>query len=502
MAGNSASAPSLERLREWMAVLEDLDGAAHLLDWDRETLMPPTGSDGRGHQLATLHTLRHRQVLADGIHGDLDRLESHADLPDADRANVRLARREIERARRVPEPLVRETSEAVSTCIGVWLATRESADFATFAPHLARVIALSRETGLAMAVGDEPYDALLDRYEPGATTAMIEGLFGRLRGELATIVDGIDRSAPDPPPVFTARRWPAATQIALAHDIARRMGFDLESGLIGESAHPFTNSPHAGDVRFTTRLRADDPTANVLVTLHELGHALYLQGLPSELCRTLAYSSPSLGADESQSRFIENHVGRRLAFWESLHPLLREHFGTIMDGVEADELHRSVTRVRPDWCRVDADEVTYDLHIVLRFDLELAMIRGELDVADLPDAWDEGMRRLLGVTPAHPGQGCMQDIHWAFGLIGYFPTYTLGNIYAAQLAEALEEAEGPLDDLIRAGAFDVILGFMRERVHRFGSVFPTAELMERATGKPFSPDPFLSRIRRLAAASA
>jgi carboxypeptidase Taq len=235
------------------------------------------------------------------------------------------------------------------------------------------------------------------------------------------------------------------------------------------------------------------------VTLHEAGHALYAQGLPAAYARTLLYASASLGADESQSRFFENHVGRRLSFWEHVHPTFVARFGASMDGLGPQDMVRAITRVQPGWCRVDADEVTYDLHIILRFELELALIRGSLTVADLPGAWREASQRLLGVTPSGDAEGCMQDIHWAWGMFGYFPTYTLGNIYAAQLAEALEATEGPIDDLIRAGRLDVVLRFMRTRIHNAGCCVPTRVLMERATGGPFNTDPFLRRVTQLAA---
>lgn len=481
-----------------MALIHDLQGAARLLDWDRETLMPESGAQARGRIVATLHALRHRELLRDGVSDDIALLEEHGDLSIAERAMVRLARREHDRAVRVPEDLVRATSEATSEAVSAWLAARADADFAAFAPSLERVVDLTRQTGEAIGTGVEPYDALLDTFEPNTTTAQLEALFGELRGELSAIVDGVDPEGTRGPEPFADRSWPAAAQLTVAEGLARMIGFDLEAGLIAQSAHPFTGSPHAGDTRFTTRLTEHDPTGNVLVTMHELGHALYAQGLPDEFDRTLLFGSPSLGADESQSRFFENHVGRRQAFWELIHPLFTTHFGSAMEGLGPEAFHRAVTRVERGWCRVDADEVTYDLHIALRFELELALIRDDLRVADLPGAWTEGMQRLLGVTPAHDGQGCLQDIHWAWGMFGYFPTYTLGNIYAAQLAEALEREKGPLDELVRAGALDVVLTFMRDRVHRHGDTYPTDELMRRATGARFSTAPFISRIRSLA----
>jgi carboxypeptidase Taq len=500
LARPSSTQAARERITAWMGTLADLEGAERLLDWDRETLMPPPGAAARGHVTATLRALRHRELVRPGIAEDLA-AASDASGPDGpERAILRLAVREVERARRLPEDLVRASSQAASDAVAAWLACRPRADFAGFAPRLARVVELARQTGEALEIGAEPYDGLLDDYEPGMTTGRLEELFAEIRRVLTGIVDGVE-PAPSTPPAFAGRRFDDAAQLQVARDVASLVGFDLEAGVVGLSAHPFTDSPHAGDVRFTTRPVADDPTANVLVAMHEVGHALYAQNLDPALERTLAHRAPSLGADESQSRFFENHVGRRRAFWEAIHPLLERRLGSAMDGLGPDALHAAVTRVARGWCRVDADEVTYDLHILLRFELELALIRGDLLVGDLPDAWRERMRGLLGVTPTDDAQGCMQDIHWAWAMFGYFPTYTLGNVYAAQLAAALEQELGPLDETIRAGAFDRILGFMRERVHRPGATLATDDLMLRATGTAFDTGPFLARIRALAGAA-
>ena len=484
------------RFGQWMATLYDLHGVSRLLDWDRETLMPAKGAEARGQQVGTLRAVRHSESLRDGVDEDMALIEAQGDPSDAERAMISLARHERERARRVPEALVRAHGEAQSVGLTAWLANREAGDFAAFAPALTKVVALTREIGEALQIGSEPYDGLLDDYEPDTTTAELESLFGELGPKLAAIV--ADASPTPPTTPFAGRDWPDAAQLAVAEDIARMVGFDMDAGLIARSAHPFTDTPHRGDVRFTTRITPDDPSANVLVTLHEAGHALYAQGLPEAYDRTLLYTSASLGADESQSRFFENHVGRRLSFWEHLHPVFVTRFGASMNGLRPQDMVRAVTRVQRSWCRVDADEVTYDLHIILRFELELALIRGSLAVADLPEAWRDTSQRLLQVTPANNAQGCMQDIHWAWGMFGYFPTYTLGNIYAAQLAEALEATEGPIDDLLRAGGLDVVLRFMRTRVHEMGRRLPTRVLMQQATGRPFSTAPFLRRVAQLA----
>ncbi len=304
---------------------------------------------------------------------------------------------------------------------------------------------------------------------------------------------------------------PGASCAQTAADLAAALRAQLPAAIkVKDSANPpiigaatgsadvLVGDPLTQNVRVTVET-SDDPTQNVLVTLHEVGHALYSQGHPTDLARTLAHASPSLGAEESQARFYENHVGRELALWEFLTPTLRRRFGAAMDGIDGAALHRSVSQVTRGWCRVDADELTYDLHIALRFSLELALIRGTLDVVDLPDAWNDGMERLLGVRPDGNRQGCMQDIHWAWGSFGYFPTYTLGNIYAAQIREALEADLGPIPSLIQSERLSDITAYLHERIHSHGSILSTGELMLQATGQAFSVEPFLRRAQRLAA---
>lgn len=480
-----------------MGVIDDLAGAARMLEWDRETSMPDGASTGRGHQVATLHALRHREVVAPGIDEIIDEAATTADLTPAEHAMISQARRERQRGLRVPEALVRELSAATNASVSSWLEHRQTGDFAAFAPALRRVVEAVREWGTALAVGDEPYDGLLDEHEPGMRTADLEPIFDRLTREVSALITTVPER-PEPP-TFAGRTWADDAQFALAHDIARMVGFRFDTGLIALSAHPFTTSPHIGDVRFTTRITANDPTQNVLVTLHELGHAMYSQGHPAEHARTLVYTSPSLGAEESQARFLENHVGRNPALWETLAPMMATRFGPAMDAITATDMHRATTRVSKGWIRVDADELTYDLHIALRFQLELALVRGTLDVADLPEAWNDGLQRLLGIGAPTNRDGCMQDIHWAWGSFGYFPTYTLGNIYAAQISETLEAELGTIGEILERGEFRAITEYLRERIHRHGSIMSTPQLMKQATGHEFSLEPFLRRAARLAA---
>ena len=480
-------------LTEWMGTLADLAGTAGLLGWDRETLMPPGGSEGRARQLGTLAALRHREIVRPDIAEPLAAFQERSGLDDDTRGMLRLAARERERALRIPESLVRELSEACSRCVSAWADARAADDFSAYAGPLALVVSLKRQEADAIAVGDEHYDSLLDEFEPGARAADLEPVFADLRARLSPLVAA---AAERPPVELPPREWSPHGQMAIAHEIARLMGFDATSGVIALSAHPFTSSPHRGDVRFTTRLMPDSPIGSISAVLHELGHALYEQGFPGEVVGTPLYDAPSLGAHESQSRFWENQIGHTLAFWEQIEPAMRRLFPEAMSGLDAGLLHRAARAVQPSLIRVEADEVTYNLHIVLRFQIELALIRGDLQVADLPAAFSDGMQDLLGFRPPSDALGAMQDIHWADGLFGYFPTYSLGNLYAAQLAEVAEVELGGLERAVAEGRFAEILGFMRERVHRHGARLPTRELMRRATGVELGSDALIAHLER------
>jgi carboxypeptidase Taq len=489
----SPTSPHWPALTEWMGTLSDLSGTQMLLGWDRETLMPPAGAEWRARQMGTLATLNHREIVREDMGEVLEGLAGDPGMDDDARAMVRLVKHDRDRAVRVPEALVREISETCSRCVSAWAEARRANDYAAYAAPLRQVVRLKQEEAEAIGIGDEPYDALLDAYEPGARAADLEPVFAELRARLTPLVE---RATDRDPAVLPERDWGEGAQMELAHEIARMVGFDESAGVIAKSVHPFTSSPHRGDVRFSTRLARESPLSNISAVLHELGHALYEQGFPGSAVRTPVYDAPSLGAHESQSRFWENQVGHTQAFWERLEPALRRLFPDAMPGIDAGLLHRAARVVRPSLIRVEADEVTYNLHIVLRFELELALVRGDLDVDDLPLAFSDAMERLLGIRPPTDALGAMQDIHWADGLFGYFPTYTLGNLYAAQLAEAAERDLGPIEVAVAEGRLGDLLSFMRERVHRHGARFPTAELMRRATGVELSSDALVSHLER------
>ncbi|MCB9010869.1 MAG: carboxypeptidase M32 [Actinobacteria bacterium] len=481
---------------DWIGTLSDLSGTLSLMGWDRETLMPPGGADGRARHMGTLSTLHHRELVRPDMAGVLDEVANDDGLDAAQRRQVELAMRHRSKAERLPESLVRDLSEATSRSVNVWIETRNTGDYPAYAQALAEVVRLKRAAAALLSDGGEPYDALLDDFEPGAHAASLEPIFDELVAAIPPLVDDAASRAPAPLP---GRTWPAEAQLALGHDLAEMIGYDLGRGFIGRSAHPVTMTIGRGDVRFTTRIDTGNPLINIGTVMHEAGHALYEQGFPADAWRSPLQDAPSMGAHESQSRFWENHIGRRPQFWARIEPMLRARFPEAMADLDVGRFADAAVDVRPSLIRTEADEVTYNLHIALRFTLELGLVRGDLEVEALPSEWRRLTTELLGLQPEHDGQGVMQDIHWAEGLFGYFPTYTLGNLYAAQLAEAADRDLGGLDAAIAAGRFADILSFMRTRVHVHANLRPTDELMRDATGAPLGTRPLIDHLTRVVA---
>lgn len=487
MTGNTA----WNRASTWMRTLADLDGASAVLEWDRETIMPPGAAESRGSQLATLATLRHRALVDPRIN---DVLAVLADDDDPVRRGcARQAERERRRALTMPEDLVRALTEASSRGVAVWSIARPAADVNAWLDALRPLIALTREQADHLAGGGDRYDALLDIYEPGTTYASLAPAMDALATRIRPLVQELAGRGGPPLPSAT---WDDREQIAFGAALAEQIGFDPTRGLVGRTAHPVTMSLGAGDTRLSTRVDPTDPLSSIMAIMHEGGHALYDQGIPAEWRATLVGDAPSLGAHESQSRFFENHLGRSPAFWERLSPDLARAFPQAARGLVPTDYVRALNRVERSPVRVESDEVTYDLHILLRARLERALIMGELEVEDLPGAFDDGLYDLLGVRPESARDGAMQDIHWAAGIIGYFPTYTLGNLYAAALAAVFEREVGPIDDVLRAEGFAPFLTFMRDRVHRHGRIMDTPELMRIATGHDLSVEPFMQHLTR------
>jgi len=474
-----------------------LASCSALLIWDEQTYLPRGGSSYRGDQMALLAGLHHERATDPTLADLLAAVEGSdlvADPTSAEAANVREWRRTYDRVRRMPRSLVEELARVTTVAQGVWVAARRDNDFAAFRPSLETIVALKRQEGDCLAqAGGTPYDALLDEYEPGARGADLTRLFEALRGELVPLVAAIagsDRSPMTLPP----GDYPISSQRIFGETVAAALGFDFERGRLDTTAHPFCSGIGPGDCRITTRFDPTDLLDGFFSILHEVGHGLYEQGVDPDHAGTPMGEAVSLGVHESQSRLWENGVGRSRAFWEYWLPFARRIFREPLHATQLDGLYASVNRVEPSLIRVQADEATYNLHILIRFELEQALIGGNLAVGDLPAAWNAKYRDFLGITPPDDASGCLQDIHWAAGLIGYFPTYTLGNLYAAQLRNRAEVDLGGLDPAVASGDFAPLLAWLRTKIHRQGQRHPAAALIEHATGATLDHRPLIRSL--------
>jgi carboxypeptidase Taq len=477
-----------------------LASCSSLLGWDEQTYMPRGGVENRGNQMALLAGLHHEKATDPKIGALLGELED-SDLvrdPDSTAAvNVREIRRDFDRRTKLPRSLVEEMARTTSLAQQEWVLARQHGDFPHFRPWLEKIVHLKRREAECLGGGTITYDALLDEYEPGARSEEIARLFSTLRRELVPLVEAIlgSRVRPDPSALRHADAYPIDRQRIFGEVVAGAIGFDFRRGRIDTTAHPFCTGIGPGDCRITTRYQHDDFSDALFGILHEAGHGMYDQGLDPEHAGTPMGEAVSLGVHESQSRLWENAVGRSRPFWTHVFPLARRIFHRALADVALDDFLFAVNRVEPSLIRVQADEVTYNLHVLLRFELEQALLSGDLPVGDVPDAWNQAMRRLLGLTPPGDADGCLQDIHWSAGLFGYFPTYTLGNLYAAQLFARAREELGDLDAAFARGDFAGLLDWLRSRIHRQGRRYRPAQLIEHATGAPPDPRPLIDALR-------
>lgn len=481
-------------LEDRFRTIADVEGALAVLHWDTQVMMPAGGAEVRAEQVATLERIGH-DLLIDPALGDLLAKAHDEDLEPWQAAN----RREMGRARlhatAVPGDLVMALARATSRAEMVWREARRDDDFARFRPALEEVVRLTREKAAAKAeaLGLDLYDALLDRFEPGMRTTGVDLLFDALQAALPPLLERVLDRQQGAAPLPLPGPLPMAQQKALGQQLMTALGFDFEHGRLDESLHPFCGGV-PGDHRLTARYE-DDVASGLMAILHETGHALYNGGLPEPWRRQPVAEPRSFAVHESQSLLVEMQVCRSLGFLTFLSPLLVEAYGRPGDPALApDNLHRRATRVARSLIRVDADEVTYPLHIILRYRLEQALIRGALPVADLPDAWSAGLRELVGVTPPDDRTGCLQDIHWAAGAFGYFPCYTLGALMAAQLFEALGKDLPDVGGQIAAGEFGGLLGWLRQNVHAHGSFLETDDLLAQATGRSLDATAFLGHL--------
>jgi carboxypeptidase Taq len=490
MQSPDGSSEALEALRARSAELHDIERMGFLVGWDQQVMMPPAGAQARSGVMETMERLAHERATHPALGTLLDELDPWAaeqPADDHDAALVRVMRRDYERASRVPVELATEIALAGSQAQPVWIEARATNDFALFAPYLERNLELRRRYAACFPEAEHPYDPLLDRFEPGMTAAAVRTVFERLRAGLVPLIEAI-AGAPEPPKL--PGPFPVERQREAALEIARSMGYDDDAWRLDGAVHPFASGIARTDVRVTTRY-AEDNITGLFATMHEVGHGLYEAGVEPAFERSILGTGVSLGVHESQSRMWENLVGRSRAFWSHWYPRVQEHFPEALQGVAMEDFHRAINTVHPTLIRVEADEATYSLHVILRFELELALGEGSLEVADLPEAWRTKMDELLGIEVPDDTRGALQDIHWAYGEFGYFPTYALGNMIAAQLWDSARADLPDLDDRIAAGELAPLREWLVEHVHRHGRVFEPAQLVQRATGAPLDPEPFL-----------
>ncbi|QCC52324.1 carboxypeptidase M32 [Halapricum salinum] len=488
---DATDAPQAYReLLEHYRRYSNLNKASGVLSWDQQVMMPEGGAPARSQQLSTLSGLQH-ELLTDEAVGDALEALADADLSDEQAAVVREIRREYERSDAVPQELVEEVTATASEAIEVWEGAKADSDFSQFAPTLEKLVELRREIAAHIDPDREPYAVLFEEYEPYLDLETAERVLTRLREELVPLIEDIGESDVTLPRAFDGGSYSTDAQESLSRDILDRLNYDWERGRLDTSSHPFTSGSQF-DCRVTTRFLEDDPLSALTATIHEFGHAFYNLGLSQDHYGDPLGESRDLSVHESQSRLWENHVGRSQPFWELIGDDVRETFD-----VDADDetLYEAANVVYDDnLIRVDADELTYHMHIIVRFEIERDLVNGDLDVEDVPEVWNDKYEQYLGIRPENDAEGCLQDIHWSYGNFGYFPTYTLGSVMAAQLYAAAEDDLGDLDGDIRAGEFEALQEWLRENVHRHGARYTTDELVEVATGESYTADYFLEYV--------
>jgi carboxypeptidase Taq len=487
-----------QQLEARFARLGALRDAAAVLSWDHSSMMPPGGARAREVQISTLELVCHELLTHPAVPDLLDAAAGQNDLDEWQRANLTEMHRRVRHASAVPERLVEALARQSLACEMQWREARPADDFARVRPALQQMLDLVRETAAAKAaaLGVSPYEALLDEWEPGGTTAHIDALFDALVGFLpALVAQVIDRQAAEPAPIRPEGPFPIEAQRAVALKLMAAIGFDFDHGRLDVSAHPFCGGT-PDDVRITTRYREDDFGRALMGVLHETGHAMYERGLPSDWRRQPVGRARSMSLHESQSLLIEMQACRSREFLEFVAPLLRKAFGGRGPGWDADNLYRLNTCVARSLIRVDADETTYPSHVILRYRLERAMIAGDLPLADLPGAWRDGMRELIGIEPATDRDGCLQDIHWYSGVWGYFPTYSLGALTAAQFFDAATRADPSIRPGIARGDFAPLMRWLRANVHERASSVPGPTIIRDATGAPLGVERFRAHLER------
>ncbi len=495
---------SLKALTERLLEIQHLSSAASVLSWDQETYMPAGGGAARADQLATLQTIAHDRFVSPEIEALLTQWIDPATGEPTDRdgdawneparALLREVWRDFSRAKKLPSDFVKRLGRESSIAQQVWTEARAKNDYPRFLPHLRTMVALKREEAGYLGYTHSPYDALLDTYEPGATVSQLQPLFAALRKRLVPLLERVLASPVAVDETVLFRSYDIGKQLDFSRVVLTAMGYDFERGRLDLAAHPFTTSFHPSDVRVTTRVYEKEFPVCLFSCIHEGGHGLYDQGLDPVHYGTPLGEALSLGIHESQSRLWENCVGRSRPFWRCFFPMLQQTFPEALAGVAQADFYAALNRVQRSLIRVEADELTYNLHIMLRFEIELDVIEGRSAVEDLPAIWKDKMKSYLGVVPERDADGVLQDLHWSVGAFGYFPTYTLGNLYASQFYDQAHRDISNLEGEIEAGRLIVLTQWLNQKIHRWGRTFTTDQLARRVTGRELSPEPFLTYL--------
>ncbi|MGZ8697403.1 MAG: carboxypeptidase M32 [Gaiellaceae bacterium] len=487
----TAESPLLARLKAVLAEIADIYHAEQILEWDSRVAMPHAGAKARADVSSTLARLAHGRFVSDEVGNLLSDLDAAGHDPESvEGALIRITRREWERASRIPSELAGEMVRVSGVAVAAWDEAKAASDFESFSPHLERQLELKRRYIACFPETEEPYDILLDEYEEALTTTQVEEIFGRLKGELMELVDRHRGDAVEEiPGPYAVDRQQAAGRLVL-----EAFGYDPDAWRLDETPHPFAAKPGVGDIRLTTHSDERDLTS-LFSTMHEFGHGVYEFDIDRSFARTPLGRGTSSAIHESQSRTWENLVGRSRGFWKWFYPQLQGFFPDALGGVDEDLFVRSVSAVRPGLIRGDADEVTYGLHIILRFELERELLAGTVAVRDLPEVWNARMKESLGVEVPDDAHGVLQDMHWAGGLFGYFPTYQLGNVISVQIWDCARAQLGDLEEEFARGEFGPLREWLGEQIYRQGSRYRPAELLRRVTGSEIDPEPYLKYLR-------
>lgn len=483
----------MENLKRLLAEIADLQAASAVLGWDQLVNMPAGAAEDRGEQIATLEGIIHTRSTSDVLGQLLDDLKAEAEgmQPDADDARLwKVAKRDFDKAAKVTPEFVEAFARESTVAQSVWEKAKQQSDFKTFRPHLEKLVDLRRQYADFFKPWEHVYDALLDDFEPGMKTADIKEIFNTLRPTQVALIQAI-AGKPQVEKSFLSLEYPEETQRKFGEMVITQFGYDWQHGRQDKSAHPFTTGFGLNDVRITTRFKTDYLPTAIFGSMHECGHALYELGIAKKFNRTPLGAGASMAIHESQSRMWENLIGRSHPFWEHYFPQLKEMFPAQLGNVELETFYKGINAVEPSLIRVEADEATYNLHIMLRLEMEIALMEGSLDVKDAPEAWNEKFHDYLGLTPPTHAQGILQDVHWSFGGFGYFPTYALGNLVSAQIWETMARAMPDLEEQVRRAQFDAILAWLRENLHQYGAKYEPQELVQKVTGSKISPEPYM-----------